>query len=119
MRGTKMYSLVIPRTYALHNVARRVLYVRPVSGGSVGCSERDLEPDFRKEDGGSGREPRAGRQPDSRQANPCNGETPEASCGGFIAVKAMGGAGVKAPARCAEGKPGGGEAQEGRGSIGV
>ena len=119
MRGTKMYGLVIPRTYALHNVARRVLYVRPVSGGSVSCLKRGLEPDFRKEDGGSGREPRAGRQPDSRQANPCNGETPEASCGGFTAVKAMGGAGVKAPARCAEGKPGGGEAQEGRGSIGV
>ena len=86
---------------------------------SVDCPERGLEPDFRKEDGGSSHKPRAGRQPDPRQANPCNGETPEASRGGFIAVKATGGAGVKASARCTEGKPGGGEAHEGRGSVGV
>ena len=91
----------------------------PCPAGLVGCRVRDLEPDFRKEDGGSGREPRAGRLPDSRKANPRNGETPETSCGGFIAVKVMGGAGVKASARCVEGVPGGGEAHEGRGSIGV
>jgi len=85
----------------------------------VGRQNAGLEPDFRKEGGGSGQEARAGRQPDFRQANPCNGETPETSCGGFIAVKVTGGAGVKAPARCAEGVPGGGEAHEGRGFIGV
>jgi hypothetical protein len=36
MRGAKMDALVIPRTYALQNVARRVLYVCPVSGGLGG-----------------------------------------------------------------------------------
>ena len=34
-------------------------------------------------------------------ANLRNGETPGTSCGGFIAVKVVGGAGVKASARCA------------------
>jgi len=85
----------------------------------VDCPERGLEPDFRKEDGGSGREPRAGRQPESRQANPRNGETPETSCGGFIAAKVMGGGGLKGLPRCAEGAPGGAEAHEGRGFAGV
>jgi hypothetical protein len=85
----------------------------------VGRPNAGLEPIFRKEGGGSGQKARAGRQPDSRQANPCSGKTPEISCGGFFAAKVMGGGDVKASPRCAEGAPGGAEAQEGRGSVGV
>jgi len=85
----------------------------------VGRSNAGLEPDFRKEDGGSGRKARAGRQPDSRQANPCSGETPWTSCEGFFVAKVVGGGSLKGLLRCAEGVPGGAEAQEGRGSVGV
>jgi len=85
----------------------------------VGRPNADLGPDFRKEDGGSGQKARAGRQPDSRKANPCSGETPVSSCGGFFAAKLVGGGGLKGLPRCMEGVPGGAEAQEGRGSIGV
>jgi hypothetical protein len=72
---------------------------------------------FERRDGGSGQKARAGRQPDSRQANPRNGQTPRASREGFLAVKVEGGGDVKAFPRCAGGRPGGAEAHEGRGSV--
>ncbi len=75
------------------------------------------DPISERRTGVTGQKPRAGRRPDSRKANPRSGETPGTSCGGFIAVKVVGGAGVKASVRCAERVPGGGEAHEGRGSI--
>src|SRR3982751_901343 len=74
-------------------------------GGSP--ETRTSTPTFERRRGGSGRKARAGRQPGSRQANPCIGETPGASCEGFFAVKAVGGGDVKASSRCAEGAPGG------------
>jgi hypothetical protein len=74
----------------------------PLPGGRVDRLARGLEPDFRKEDGGSGQEPRAGRQPESRQAPARVGETPGTSRGGFIAVKVVGGEDVKASSRRAE-----------------
>ena len=83
----------------------------------MGRLKRGLEPDFRKEDGGSGQKARAGRQPESRQANPCNGETPGISREGFLLVKVEGGGDVKAFPRCAGREPGGAQAQEGRGSV--
>ena len=43
---------------------------------------------------------RAGRQPDSRQANPGSPETPGVSREGFLAVKAEGGGDVKAFPGC-------------------
>ena len=79
--------------------------------------ERGLEPDFRKEDGGSGQKARAGRQPESRRAHPGNGETPGTSREGFFAVKAEGGGDVKAFPRCTGRAPGGAEAHEGSGSV--
>src|SRR5205814_5225444 len=90
-----------------------------VSGGSVGRLKRGLEPGFRKEDGGSGQKARAGRQPESRQANPCSGETPGISREGFLSVKVEGGGDVKAFPRCTGRGPGGAEAHEGRGSVGT
>jgi len=82
----------------------------------VAVSLKKEDPTFERRRGIEGLKPRAGRWPDSRQTEPCTGETPRASRGGFIAMKAVGGEGVKAFSRCAERKPGGGEAQEGRGS---
>jgi len=72
---------------------------------------------FERRDGGSGQKARAGRQPDSRQANPCSGKTPVTNRQGFLAAKVEGGGNVKAFPRCAEGAPGGAEAHEGRGSV--
>ncbi len=108
-------TCVFPSSCPVHHTGMcRALHMRRV-GGSVAARRAGLEPDFRKEGGGSGQEPRAGRQPDSRQANPRNGETPGTSCGGFIAAKVMGGAGVKASARCAGGRPG--EEKPKRGAV--
>src|SRR3954463_9938764 len=91
--------------------------VVPCPAVLVDCSERGLDSDFRKEEGGSGREARAGRQPDSRQANPRNGETPGASREGFFAVKAGGGGDVKASQVARGEHPEEREAHEGRGSY--
>src|SRR5437870_13874027 len=77
--------------------------------------ERGLEPDFRKEDGGSGQKARAGRQPESRQANPCNGETPWISREGLLLVKDEGGGHVTEFTRCAGRERGGDQAHDGRG----
>jgi len=90
-----------------------------VSGGPVGRQTRGLEPVLRKEGGGSGQKPRAGRWPGPRQTEPRTGDTPRTGCNGLVAVKVVGGGDVKAFPRCGEGRPGGGEAQEGRGSAGA
>jgi len=90
-----------------------------VSGGPVGRPARGLEPVLRKEGGGSGQKPRAGRWPGSRQTEPHTGDTPRTGCNGLVAAKVVGGGDVKAFPRCGEGRPGGGEAQEGRGSNGA
>jgi len=57
-------------------------------------AEPGLEPDFRKEDGGSGYKARAGRQPDPRQANPCSGKTPWTDREGFLAAGRSGAEGM-------------------------
>src|SRR2546425_11339872 len=85
-----------------------------VSGGPVGRQTRGLEPVLRKEDGGSGQKPRAGRWPGPRQTEPCTGVTPRTSCDGLVAGKVAGGGDVKAFPRCGDRTPGGGEAHEGR-----
>ena len=51
---------------------------------------------FERRDGGSGQEARAGRQPDSRQANPRSRKTPGAGREGFFAAKVEGGGDAKA-----------------------
>src|SRR5207244_8003676 len=111
-RDTQWFRVVTLRI-SWHNACSMSLRVRRLGRSP----ERGLEPDFRKEDGGSGQKARAGRQPESRQANPCNGETPGISREGFLLVKVEGGGDVKAFPRCAGREPGGAQAQEGRGSV--
>jgi len=83
----------------------------------VGRLKRGLEPDFRKEDGGSGQKARAGRKPESRQANPCNGKTPGISREGFLLVKVEGGRGRESVPTLRGERTRRSEAQEGRGSV--
>ena len=82
----------------------------------MGSREGWPRPHFRKEERATGQEPRAGRQPAPRQADPCSGETPRTDRGGVIAVKVAGGGDPKWFPSCGERAPGGGEAHEGRGS---
>ena len=111
-RDTQWFRVVTLRI-SWHNACSMSLRVRRLGRPP----ERGLEPDFRKEDGGSGQKARAGRQPESRQAHPGNGETPGTSREGFFAVKAEGGGDVKAFPRCTGRAPGGAEAHEGSGSV--
>ena len=85
----------------------------------MGRQAQGLEPVSRKEGGGSGQKPRAGRWPGPRQTEPRTGDTPRTGHNGLVAVKVVGGGGAKALPRCGDGRPGGGEAQEGRGSAGA
>ncbi len=104
-------------SYTRLSLARRMLSVAACPAARWAAWNRPRTRLFERRDGGSGRKARAGRQPDSRPANPGNGETPKASREGFFTAKVMGGGGVKAFPRCLGGKPGGAEAHEGRGSV--
>lgn len=78
---------VISHSYVVNTVARRVLLGSHVSGGPVGCQARGLEPVLRKEGGGSGQKPRAGRWPGPRQTGLRTGKTPRTRRGGLTAER--------------------------------
>ena len=107
----------IPSGCTRLSLARRMLSVAACPAARWAAWNRPRTRLFERRDGGSGQKARAGRQPDSRPANPGNGETPKASREGFLTAKVTGGGDVKAFPRCTGGKPGGAEAHEGRGSV--